>query len=272
LERAFAAGWLTHVLADKEVHPIVGRGVGEFLFGDRTRFADGADHAATHVKVETGLDALYSILFPTVRTRRMAQVFDEGSIQFLLKAYRSTYGVDLSPGLFLSSHRAATKRSVQGLVLVGMLGSALLARTESHTFSGVRWFYQRAMTLVQARLGQSSLSLAFLSPLPPRAWLVKEVNQVVTSFADLFFSHFDTGCENLPDFNLDTGQVESGQPTHGGAARAARALAGLRARRAEPAPWGPGVGGTTPQSGDSGLSGRGSAHSPKDRTTLVSVR
>jgi hypothetical protein len=41
-ERAFAWGWLTHVLADREIHPLIGRGVGELVHGCRDTFVPGA--------------------------------------------------------------------------------------------------------------------------------------------------------------------------------------------------------------------------------------
>jgi hypothetical protein len=58
-ERAFSWGWVAHFLADRAIHPLVGRGVGEFVHGDRTRFVDGFEEPAAHVRVETGLDVLY---------------------------------------------------------------------------------------------------------------------------------------------------------------------------------------------------------------------
>ena len=48
VERAFSWGWVTHVLADVAVHPLVGLGVGEVVHGDRSVFVDAAAAPAVH--------------------------------------------------------------------------------------------------------------------------------------------------------------------------------------------------------------------------------
>src|SRR5688500_15063891 len=48
LERAFAWGWLTHVLADRQIHPLIGRGVGELVHGCRRTFVAGSDDLDSH--------------------------------------------------------------------------------------------------------------------------------------------------------------------------------------------------------------------------------
>jgi hypothetical protein len=224
LERAFAWGWATHVLADCRIHPLVGRAVGEFIYGDRTMLADGARHQVPHVQVETGLDAFYSRLFPEIRRRRMAPVFDRDSIGFLARAYRETYSLDIDPSVFLTSHRATARKSVQGLVTVGLLSTALLAKPISATFSGSRWVCQRALAVVKLGLGKHPLAKAFLSPIPPAEWLIREVGEEVEGFANRFFHHFRTGLAELENSNLDTGEAQSPFTTHVGTLQALEAL------------------------------------------------
>ncbi len=224
MERAFAWGWVTHVLADQAVHPLVGRGVGEFLLGDRDVFVDGALNQAAHVQVETGLDAFYSHLFPSVRKRKMAPVFDGSSIRFLVNAYRRTYGLGIDASLMLSSHLATVRMSVQGLVSIGVMSTGLLPGPVSPTFIGARWFLQRALSFVRGGLGRESLLLAYLNPIPPTRWMVDEVGERVEAFADTFFSHYRSGLDSLENFNLDTGRVEE-TPEHPGTLRALAFLA-----------------------------------------------
>lgn len=83
LERGFASGWSTHVLADRWIHPHIGRAVGELVHGKRTRFVDGDSDPNTHVLVESGLDAVYARRHPGLRTLRLGGVFDDLSIGFL---------------------------------------------------------------------------------------------------------------------------------------------------------------------------------------------
>jgi hypothetical protein len=231
LERAFAWGWVTHVLADQSVHPLVSRGVGECLFGDRTLFVDGSGNPMAHLQVETGLDAFYSHLFPAIRKRKMVPVFDGSSIRFLVNAYRRVYGLTLDPSLTLTSHMCTVRMSVQGLVSIGVMSTALLAGPASPAFLGVRWFLQQTLTMVRTGLKYNSLALAYLNPLPPTRWLVEEVGGVVEGFSDRFFHHYQTGLRELEDFNLDTGRVEEESPTHLGTVRTLDSLARLGGRR-----------------------------------------
>jgi hypothetical protein len=231
LERAFAWGWVTHVLADQSVHPLVGRGVGEFLFGDKTLFLDGCGNPMAHVQVETGLNAFYSHLFPSIRQRKMAPVFDGSSIRFLVDAYRRVYGLALDPSLILTSHMCTVRMSVQGLVSIGIMSTAFLAGPLSPSFLGVRWFLQQALDMVRAGSNSDSLLMAYLNPLPPARWLVEEVGAEVEGFPDRFFHHYRTDLRELENVNLDTGRVESESPTHLGAARTLAALARFGGKR-----------------------------------------
>jgi hypothetical protein len=199
--------------------------VGEFLFGDRTLFADGCRNPVAHVQVETGLDAFYSHLFPSIRQRKMAPGFDGSSVQFLVDAYRRVYGLALDSPLILTSHMSTVRMSVQGLVSIGIMSTALPAGPLSPSFQGVRWFLQQALDMVRAGFNSDSLLLAYLNPLPPTRWLVEAVGAEVEGFGDRFFHHYGTDLEELEDFNLDTGRVESESPTHPGTARPLAALA-----------------------------------------------
>jgi hypothetical protein len=66
-QRAFALGWMTHVLADQTIHPVIGRAVGELLHGRRDRFVDGSAHPIAHLRVENGLDAWFAERHPAWR-------------------------------------------------------------------------------------------------------------------------------------------------------------------------------------------------------------
>lgn len=226
-EKAFAWGWVTHVLADQAIHPLVGKGVGEILYGDREFFADSARHQLAHVRVETGLDALYSRLFPAVRHKRMSPVFHGTSIRFLVTAYQQVYRIHVDPVLALSSHLAAVRMSAHGLWSTGVLSRALLPGAESRTLAGARWLMRRLLSGVK-RMGGNALMLAYLNPIPPASWLTEEVGEVVDSFVPWFQGHFRHGCRDLADFNLDSGRVDESPVTHLGARRALDALARFR--------------------------------------------
>jgi hypothetical protein len=67
--------------------------------------------------------------------------------------------------------------------------------------------------------------MAFLTPTPPAPWLVERVNQQVEAFSDRFRYHYETGLNELENYNLDTGEIQEDPPTHLGTLRTLRALA-----------------------------------------------
>jgi hypothetical protein len=155
----------------------------------------------------------------------MAPVFDGTSIRFLVEAYRRVYHLRTDPSIFLASHLAATRMSVQGLRTIGTLSTTLITQPVSPPFAGTRWLVHGALALMKMSLRRNSLLKALLNPVPPARWLVDEVGSTVESFADLFLSHFRAGLAGLENHNLDTGEGPGGSLTHPGTVRALQRLA-----------------------------------------------
>jgi hypothetical protein len=227
-ERAFAWGWVTHVLADLAIHPLVGRGVGEFLYGIPTIFVDGVEDQMAHLQVETGLDAFYSLLFPKVRLRKIDPVFDGSSIRFLSRAYRSIYGVRLDPALFLTSHLATARMSARALISIGVMSTTLVTRPVCKGRTLAQQLLRRALSAIRIGVGRDSLLLAYLNPVPPTDWLLASVGRVVDTFQSRFDEHFRGALASLKNFNLDSGHVEEPDITHAGTLRTLRLLAKWR--------------------------------------------
>ena len=221
-EKAFAWGWLTHVLGDQAVHPVIGRGVGELLTGDPTAFVDGSSNPLAHLRVEMGLDAWYAQRVPQVRVRRLCDAFDDDSVGFLVRAYAAVYRVALDPRHFVRSHRAATRRVGQALGSMGMVG-ALMGGNGAPVLPMIRGALQAAYRNQAFR----SLGLAYLNPVAPSEWLLEEVGGEVGRHADAFMRHFANGAEGLLDYNLDTGRPLAHERDHPGTRRAMEALEGL---------------------------------------------
>jgi hypothetical protein len=163
--------------------------------------------------VETGLDAFYSHLFPHLRRRRMVPVFDGDSIRFLVEAYRKTYSLNLDPSLFLTSHRASVRMSVQGLLTIGALSKTVFTDRRRNRFGGWGRIIRGVLALARGVLRRDSLLKALLSPHPPTPWLLETVGQRVESFSDHFLHHFRTGLAELLNHNLDTGEVQETSST-----------------------------------------------------------
>ena len=223
-ERAFAWGWVTHVLGDQAIHPWIGRGVGELKTGRRNVFISGDGDPSAHVRVETGVDAWYAARNPRYRSCRPSPVFDGETIRFLARAYHHTYALRFDPALLLSSHLAVTRMSVQALRTVGVLGSAL--EWEAGDVTAVRWAREgmdRVRDTVRAALGRDSLLMALLTPVAPSSWLMEAVEQVVDGFGSCFRDHWEAGGDLLENRNLDTGDRD-GEGMHRGTRATLRVL------------------------------------------------
>lgn len=221
-ERAFALGWVTHVLADVRIHPVIGRGVGELLQGTRDVFVDGSSHPLAHLRVEMGLDAWHAREAPDVRCRRLAPVFDADSIGFLVEAYTCTYGARIEAEWFLRSHRATTRRVGQALGTM-MVVMALVDTAPHPVLPVVRGVLQAAYR----RRALRSVGLAYLNPVPPSPWLVESVEEEVDAHASRVMDVWHGAGFPLEDRNLDTGQLLEGETDHPGTLRALEGLAAL---------------------------------------------
>lgn len=220
VQRAFACGWITHVLADHAIHPLIGCAVGELLHGRPDRFADGDQEPVAHVRVEAGLDAVWAVRRPRLRWLPMRPVFDERSAPFLAGAFTETYGVPAPEAELLRCHRLSVRRSRQGLHL-----AAWAARTMPQDARGrARLRLQPEEPGVGARLrralAHSSVPLAFLLPAAPPAWLRAAVDRAMATLPLLFIEELESGLAGIENWNLDTGRPEHADPEHGGRRRA----------------------------------------------------
>jgi hypothetical protein len=227
VERAFAFGWATHVLADHAIHPLIACAVGELLHGRPDRSVDGDVDPVAHVRVEAGLDAFWARRWPTLRWLPARPVFDERSAGFLARAYAQTYAVRFPHEPLLRSHRLAVRRARQGLHLAAW--SARLLGAEAHRRPELRleWGTGGLGARVRRALGHSSLPLAFLLPAAPPAWLRAAVDQAMAVLPLLFIEEVESGFAGVGNWNLDTGRLEGADPAHGGRCRALAALAEL---------------------------------------------
>ncbi len=215
VERAFAWGWVTHVVADRHLHPVVGLGLGDFrgtleAGGTGPAFVSADADPAGHVRVETGIDAWISSLHPALRRRRFAPVFDELSIRFVGDAYRDVYGLEVELGRLLASHLATVDMSMKALSAIGVLSMGTEWPTSRLGQATVALAGRAARTL-----GRGEMTLAFLSPVPPPAWLRIAVAEEVAAFTGRVDQVLDDPDGALPDVNLDTGRPDGTDPDHG---------------------------------------------------------
>jgi len=213
LERAFAWGWVTHVLADTLVHPLVGCAVGELHYGSPAYFVAGDDDQITHVRVEAGLDALYAERHPELRRLRLGPVFDARSIRFLVEAFEETYGAAPDAEHFIASHRVSARRAMQGVGLASVTAQTMPTRpAQDHAEPG-------PVRALRSFMSRRSVGLAYILPAPPSLWFINAVRDVEETFADLFLEEFNLDGQALGNVNLDTGRPDLSEESHGGLLR-----------------------------------------------------
>lgn len=224
-EHAFAWGWVTHVLGDVTIHPLIGRAVGSVHHGSFDHFVDGATDLPTHVRVELGLDCWYAKRHPDARGRRLKPVFDAGSVEWLRKAYADTYGVDLPDEWFLRSHRLAGRGAAHALATLWIVGALMGGEGGSVALPRVRRVLRAAYRSPRFR----GVSLAYLNPIEPSGWLRDQVEAAIPVFTDRFRRLVRYGVDHLEDRNLDTGLLCAESNDHQGTTQAVGQLVSMGA-------------------------------------------
>lgn len=219
LQRAFAWGWVTHVLGDVAIHPLVNDACGELLLGRRTPLW-GPEVAIAHLRVETGLDAAYHARHPEAARFRSLPPLAPGLFESVRRAYLRTYGAAPDAGALMRSHRQVTR-------LLGPSARirALAARAVGGPSLPGDGVARTVLAVLAAGARRDSHAWALLSPVKPAPWLVHESDEIVAGFADWFDCHYVSELRFLRDHCLDTGE-----PQDGDRSCALHAIAALHAR------------------------------------------
>ena len=210
VERCYAAGWLTHVLGDVLIHPLVARAVGQLLYGSAALPVPGATAPAAHVRVETGLDTWFAT--GSSNGEAVEPVFDTSSVAFLQGAFKDVYGLEVAADRFLSSERAASRGFYVGTRAIAWLGRTL--RVPGMPVSRAVVSALRAVCHAFDSFGVRPLALAFLSPTEPPPWLLDSARECMDRLPRMVFEHLRTRGRDLKDYNLDTGEVASSSTRH----------------------------------------------------------
>lgn len=233
-ETAFAWGWAHHALVDVEIHPVVGRAVGERLFGDRSRRVDALVDVATHVSLEVGLDATLlrtvgDVLPPPSRPLFPARA----SVRALARALAETYDVDWEPSALVRGHQLAVRLTrwwprVLSLLPLRAPGTGEGAEDgRDSTGNGLRLPGGLASAMA-AVAGKGSPARGFFRPEAPRAWFLDEVRERIRASAALFGEWVQGGLETMGNPNLETGGTAGTGLGHPATELADRKVAGLR--------------------------------------------
>jgi hypothetical protein len=210
LEIAYAWGWVTHLLADVAVHPLINRATGELIHGRRERVVTAAECPTSHLRVELGLDAYIQARYPRMCRARFLTILPGPEVRFLAAAFRRIHG----PVVHVAELVAAR---------FAVLWFAPLVLTLNRAVASVRWRRRQHSTPAVTgapphgtgdvpRTAELAVVRGFLTPVRPRLWLVRDVARVVRGFAGNFLHHYNTGLRELPNHDLNTGSLPPQQP------------------------------------------------------------
>jgi Zinc dependent phospholipase C len=198
-ERAFAWGWVTHVLADVAIHPLINEACGELLLGRRTPLW-GARVAVEHLRVETGLDAACHARHPELARLRPLQALEPAVFAGARRAYLRTFGAAPALESLVQAHRCVGRLLGPSAQLRGVAARAVDGR-------GVGSWLARGGLRTAARLSaRGSHAEGLFSPVAPSGWLMDEVRGIAEGFADWFDAHCASDLRFLRDLCLDTGE------------------------------------------------------------------
>ena len=210
-QRAFAYGWLTHMLGDVLVHPVINAAAEELLDRERTpRTRDW--HQNAHIRVELGLDAIYVARHRAVRAIRLRPFFDGSTARWMTDAFHHVHGVAFRSVRVMRSHHQVVRLHrpllfLERLIAVGRGPAHPMRRAMGRLFMVSRGLAER-------RLGPHSSVTGFLNTVRPEATLVREVDGIARGFGASYAAFVRLQLETRTNYSLDTGELERpGQPS-----------------------------------------------------------
>jgi hypothetical protein len=203
-QRAFAWGWLTHMLADIHVHPLVNRAAAEH--GTAAGRTAGAPHLDDHVRVEVGLDAWFAWRDPALRKLRLQPAFDTDSIRFIADAYAEVHHHRLTTYSLLQMQLATLHFTHLALHFVTSMARTL-CWDAGGTAGTVPATHAMVWRVASALARPRTVTRAYLNPVMPAAWLVADVDTALGQVRAGFHAAVQGGLLLMPDYSLEDGSV-----------------------------------------------------------------
>lgn len=196
-ETAFAWGWLSHVLADVEIHPLVNASA-------LRRSHDSTLRLSEHVRVEVGMDVWFCCENPLLDGLRLRPAFDQRGYAFLRDVLNESLSVRVTTtqltrmerGLMIFSHAAL--RFARGA-----------ARQLSWRRPGPRpTLGDRVVWHAATRISAAdSVVHAYLKPYLPDDALIHETERAIARVHSQFHHCERAGLDELPSVNLEDGSL-----------------------------------------------------------------
>jgi len=208
-QQAFSWGWVSHVLGDVEIHPIVGRAVGERIHGSRDIRMDAAEDVETHVSVEVGLDIAVRARAPDTSNPPRRPLFDDTSMGWISDALESVYHVRWTPQLLAKWHRTAVHRTRHWPNFL-----SLLERGAGEWRAPRRPVATGLLTALSKVPFKRTPARGFLSPRKPPGWVMAQFDRSVDRVLEDLMYFGQAGIDALPNRNLESGLAQEQGDAH----------------------------------------------------------
>lgn len=211
-QTAFAWGWLTHVIADVTMHPIIN------AHADELSRAHGMTHRAdwlvAHVQIEVGMDAWY-LRRQSVSDFRLFEPFGTVDLDFLSAALALTYGEQMSPASLHGALRNVTRLTNMALpFVVDTIGRSARAERAGHSL------WSPGRHLLGRWMGPRAPATGFVVPVLPSRTFVRRLSAAHAAFTRAYHAQVANGARDLEDYDLNSGRRAATVRTAGTGARA----------------------------------------------------
>ena len=227
-QQGYAWGWVTHVLADGAIHPLLNEAGGEHRHGDRMRPISSTDDVRLHMRLEYGLDAAVFGRAPRLDAMRCDGDPPRDAIGMVADSYRALYGWSPPEPALAASHRMSARLAHIALALDRLHSATLRSRPMRRIARAVADAATVPLRALPVGYRDSMVMRAVLEPLPSPAWLVDAALAAVDRVACMLGESCEEGLHLLPNRNLVTGVPSS---RDGRDRRTLDALLELEARR-----------------------------------------
>ena len=227
-QQGYAWGWVTHVLADGAIHPLLNQAGGEHRHGDRTRPISSTDDVRLHMRLEYGLDAAVFARAPRLDTMRCDGDIAPDTIAMVADGYRSVYGWAPPERALAASHRMSSRLARIALALDRLHSATLRSRPVRRVARAMAGAAAVPLRALPVGYRDSTVMRAVLEPIPSPAWLVDAALDAVEQATCTLGDGCEQGLHVLPNRNLITGVHSS---RDGRDRRTLDALLELEARR-----------------------------------------
>jgi hypothetical protein len=197
VECAYVWGWVSHMIADIHVHPLV-NAAAAVLPADSP---GGRNREVGHVMVESGLDAWFLRRPGNGPGPRLRNVFGPGGARFIADAFDDVYDHDIDERRVFGYLRNITRWYSPYLLLAGRI-----ADDHARALGDRRGPLGPANAFVRRLVGPDASATGFLEAEPPGSGLVQATREAIGRHDADVLRFVEEGLEYMQEYNLETGE------------------------------------------------------------------